>query len=454
MRERMGRFPAGVVTLVVLAAAAAPLLAPPAARAFEPAEVLAIVGNEKKPSDFPGAGGVWMARQRTVEIDGVGNAKIDEHYLARVFDPDWGQRRFGDYTRYYWTQFTMPKTVRARIWHSRTDFVDLPIEAVTDSLSFYARGVPSLGYLRERHMHVPRLNPGDVVELHMKWDIRIPPWDYNVRWLEEVIGDEDPVVEQQLILIHPAAAESKEAVIGPDLASQIYSQGGMWHRRWLTGNLPALTPRLFETPWSRFPMERDTLSANTTRVLFTTFKTWSEAGTYFAPQWADAIGKRSPIMDAAISDILRKEKDPVPRVLAVEKYVQERIRTIPVPWSLLGMHPFDSGSVALDGAGTPRDKDCVLVSLLQLAGLDAVPVLVRARGGLWDESLPCLDQLDRFMARVRLPDGREIWCDPVGPETPLPPSRGLVIAASAAAPPDSGLIAFPGKETARHGESD
>ena len=97
--------------------------------AFNEADVHAIVGNTRAVEANPTARGLWMARQRSVEMDGAGNAVITEHLIARVIDPAWGRERFSPYRRIFWGEFT-DLAVRGRIWRSRDASIDLPTDSV------------------------------------------------------------------------------------------------------------------------------------------------------------------------------------------------------------------------------------------------------------------------------------------------------------------------------------
>ncbi len=441
-----GRFQFAARIVLSCALLAGALLAPVPARAFNDEEVRAIVGNEKQPSDFPGAGGVWMARQRSIQLDGAGNASITEHLIARVFDPSWAEARFTPYTRTYWSQWTALLVDRARVWHGWDRVEDVPATAIGDSLAEAARGVRSARYMRERRISFPRLQAGDVVEIRLFWSVRIPNYDYNVRSFEEVFGAEDPVIEQQLILELPQAAQVRLASVGPEVPKSESFRDSMRRILWMTGNLPASTPHLIETPWSRVPSERDSLPARTSRVLFTTFKEWKDVSAYFGRQWESSWNQRSPEMDRILAEVgvTGKPKDVVARDLGA--YVRAKVRTVPVAPVELGMFPVPAGEIASEGAGTPRDKTCLMVALLRMAGVRAFPVLVRTRGGAWDPDVPTLAQLDRYVVRADIPGGPPVWLDAAGAGRPLPPGRGVIFhgAQEGQAGQDTGLVPFPG----------
>ncbi len=419
---------------------------PAVAPAFDEAEVRAIVGNTRAVEANPDARGIWMARQRTVNIDGSGNGFITEHLLARVLDPDWGQERFTPYRRIFWSELAS-LAARGRIWSSRTESTDIPADSIRFGPAPEGGGIASYQNLRECRISLPRLEPGQVVELVLTWNCPIPQHDRNARWLEETFGAEDPVIEQQLVLITPSAMNFTAATIGPPLKPQIRQTGGARIQTWLTGNLPPVPARFVESPWSRVPAPDDTVGSGVTRVVVSSLGSWDFAATYFGAQWEDSWARRSAEIDRLVSRAIKKAKDPRARALAVAAEVESEYRVLPVPDLLLGLWPQPASLVALSRAGGSRDLAVFLVAALRAAGVEASPVLVRERRDGWDESLPALVQFDRTVVRARPAGSETLWLDPIHAPRAIPPGRGLLFVGTQDGPElraEAGLVDFPG----------
>ena len=396
------RFPRAAVILGLLLAAAAPALA------FQEAEVSAIVGNVKTSADYPGSGGVWMARQRIVEVDGVGNAVITEHLLARVFDPAWGRQQFSPYRRTYWNEFTSLLVRRARVWHSRQEFEDLPSEAFREEVSPQTEAVGAYARLREVSIEFPRVAPGDVVELRFAWTFRVPPYERNARWSVETFGAEDPVIEQQLVWVTPTAATVDTGVTGRPLRGTVRLVEGQRVTQWITGNLPPVRARFRETPWSRRSRPA-TRSACRRRPRWSPCSApWTESSTTWGPHWETAWNQRSAEVDRMASEVTARRTDPAVRARDLEAVVRKGIRTLDVRDADLGMRPLPATEVLLEKAGGSRDKSCLLVALLRSAGVEASPVLVRTRVDSLLSRVPSFAQFDRFLVRARLPGGEAL----------------------------------------------
>jgi hypothetical protein len=416
------------------------------ALAFEEADVRAIVGNTRAVEANPTARGLWMGRQRSVELDGAGNAVITEHLIARVIDPAWGAERFSPYRRIFWGEFT-DLVVRARTWRSRNEPIDLSTDSVRIGDAPEGGGVGSYRNLRECRVSLPPLGQGEVAELILTWTCPSPPYDQNVYWLEETFGAEDPVIEQQLVLIAPTAMKIATATLGPPLPARTSSTDGRRTQTWITGNLPPVRARFVETPWSRVPVPEDTVGTGVTRILLSTFDSWSFAGTYYGAQWEDSWNRRSGEIDRFVSTAIRKVEDPRARASALEAGVRRGYRTLPVPDLLLGTRPPPASLVALDRAGSSRDKSLLLVAALRAAGIEASPVLVRERRDRWDDSFPALAQFDRWVVRARHGGSEFVWLDPAGSPRAIPPGRGLLLTGEqdrVELQHEAGLVEFPG----------
>jgi hypothetical protein len=414
--------------------------------AFEEADVRAIVANTRAVEAHPGARGLWMGRQRTVEMDGVGNTVITEHLLARVIDPSWGREQFSPYRRIFWGEYT-ELAVRARIWHSRNEPVELPADSVRLGDAPEGGGVGSYRNLRECRVSVPHLREGEVVELVLTWSCPIPPQDRNIRWIEETFAAEDPVIEQQLVLITPSAMTVSVATEGPPLPTQIYSTGGLRKQTWITGNLQPVAARFIETPWLRVSAPGDTVGAGVTRVLISTLDSWNSAGKYFGARWEDAWNRRSAEIDRFVGNAIGKVDDPRERALALETGVRRDYRALPVSDLVVGTWPPPAALVALEHAGGTRDLALLLVTVLRAAGIEASPVLVRERRDRWDETIPVLAQFDRWVVRARPSGSAPLWLDPVGSPRAIPSGRGLLLAGAqdpAELQQEAGLVDFPG----------
>ncbi|MCA9727447.1 MAG: DUF3857 domain-containing protein [Candidatus Eisenbacteria bacterium] len=430
----------GEILLAAICMIATIALSP--ARAFEPDEVKAIVRNPASAETYPGAGGVWLAIERRIEIDGAGNLHGFDHRIARVLDSDWGAEHFSPYVRTYAGEYQSVRILVARVWQSVEKFEDLPPDAVRHLPSAKTEDAAPYAKIVDLTAEFPQLEPGSTVEVLTEYYERTRPGDLNVRSFEYLFGAEEPVVEQQLHLSHPAAFDPAMESLGDSLFFQPKRLGSGRSFDWLTGRLSAQGFRVEDALTSRSPAPESALPEDT-RLTVYAGSVWEYLSGYYGRNWDREIGSGDPDITLGVGDIVGDVTGADARVDAIENWVQTEVRTLRLTHQLLGMTPIAPGEIYRAHAGAPRDKAALMIALLAAVGIRGEPVLVRTRTGPWLRDLAAPEQLDRFLVRVFLPGGGERWCDPVESETPLPPSEGLNILMEGS--DERGLIPFPGR---------
>lgn len=138
--------------------------------------------------------------------------------------------------------------------------------------------------------------------------------------------------------------------------------------------------------------------------------------------WAEVVAWAQPLYPAAVLDdgqlaSLPPEAgaayDPVARAEAMLHFVQEEIRYLTVSLGESSHRPSAPHEVVTRRFGDCKDKAYLFCTLLQAAGIRAVPALVNTA---WCEGigdmLPMPHAFDHVIVRVDLPDGRRCWVDP------------------------------------------
>lgn len=444
--KRRSAFASTLLPLVLLALSLALETATPrSARAFIDSEVRAIVLNEVLPDSFPGVGGVWMARQRRVEIDGVGVGVIDDHHLARVFEPSWGAENFSSYSIPYWGEHQSIRVERARVWHSIDDFRDLTPEEGEDRPWAAAEGVKPYLTFREIVLHFPPLQSGDVVEVKWTRHDAIPPGEQNVRFAEYLFAAPEPTIESQFTLTVPTALLVKTAERRPErFFAEVRPRGEKKMFAWITGHLERTQLPIESTTYARRSLPGDAAAAESPAIFFSTAWDWPWLSTYYGKRWAHLSSMTDASIGVAVSEVSGKTTDLRDRASRIEAYIQDEIRTLALPTDWTGLKPVSVGEVHRARAGAPRDKALLLSAALGAAGIRSHVVYIRTRTGPWDTDIPCPSQLDRFMVRASIQGGESFWLDPIESKTPLPASLGLVFAEEGDAV-EKGLVGYPGR---------
>lgn len=420
------------------------LLSPSRALAYDANDVRAIVMNDVPADSFPGQGGVWMARQRLIEIDGVGNGRVTDHILARVFDPAWGELHFSNYAIPYWSALQGVRPEVLRIWHSATEVVDLPKSAIRDEADPEVEHAKAYVPRRRVVIQFPELKAGDVIEMRYSRADNVQGGETNVRSGEFLFGCREATVEQELILSVPDAMELNIQPIGANLMRSRRALGEFKEYRYLTGHLPPLGRDVLDGVYGRSATGSDSVPAIYPRVLFTPAQNWDFFSDYFGFRFEGHAAIKDAGMNLTVSRLTAGVTDLQEKCELLERYVQKDIATLPFPQGEFTYRPIDAAEVYRSGAAIPRDKTVYLASLLRGAGLRATPVLLHTGGPRFEPAVPAIDQFDRFVIRVQLPDDRTVWLDAVESSSALPAGKALIL------PPreeraELGLIDYPGR---------
>ncbi|MGC2112631.1 MAG: DUF3857 domain-containing protein [Candidatus Korobacteraceae bacterium] len=250
----------------------------------------------------------------------------------------------------------------------------------------------------EKHISVPALRPGDVLEYKFVRTIATPltPGQF---WTSYNFSQHGIILDEQLEINVPKDRQIKlkskpgyDPKITEDGDRRIY----VWTRTRLKDEDDAKKKK-------KKPAEGETPS-----VQLTTFKSWEELGAWYA-----SLERDRRIPDAAVkaeADALVKGKpDDMAKVKALYDYVSRNIRYVSLSFGLGRIQPHAASEVLANGYGDCKDKNTLLAALLDAEGFHSTSVLIGSSMKL-DPEIPSPSQFDHVITRVPV-DGKEIWLD-------------------------------------------
>lgn len=437
-RRRTRAIFSSLITLGLGLALAAP------ARAFEDVEVRAMALNEVTPERFPGAPGVWMGIDREIEVDGMGNAVVIEHRVARVFDPEWARRTFAPWRIPYWSATQGVRPERLRIWKDPDTAVDLQPAALEDAGDPRVRDFRPYLALRGIAITFPEVEPGDLIEIRYRHVNNVIGGEMNVRWGRIDFGAPEPVVEQQLSLKVPDALEVRFEAVGKELLRQRKALGEFKQWTWTSGNLPGRPGAWVDEIFSRYPATAAPGDSAFPFVLWSTVADWKYLSDYYGRRWEGLAAERDAGMGLQLSKLSGKDDPPRERAEKIARYVQEEIETLDLSFEFLGLRPLEAGEIFRAGAACPRDKCLLLYSFLRAAGYKATPAMITTDVRPGSAELPCPSNTPRFMLRILMDEAEPLWLDPLETKSPLPPGQAVLFPPRAEQDP-SPVVPFPGR---------
>ena len=249
----------------------------------------------------------------------------------------------------------------------------------------------------EKHISVPSLRPGDVLEYRFIRNV-VNPLTPGEFWTSFDFAEKGIILDEQLIINVPK------------------------DRQITLKSKPGYTPttkdegerRIYTWTHSRLKDEEDSKNKKKPKqdevptVQLTTFKSWQEVGTWYAN-----LERERRIPDSAVkaeaNALVKGKTDDMAKVKALYDYVSRNIRYVSLSFGLGRIQPHAASEVLSNGYGDCKDKNTLLAALLDAEGFKSTSVLIGSKRKL-DPDVPSPMQFDHVITRVPV-DGKEIWLD-------------------------------------------
>lgn len=348
------------------------------------------------------------------ERDGTGQR---EATLRVKVQSDAGVERFGQLVFGYSSANEKLDMDYVRVRKADGTVVNAAASDIQDLTAPVAREAPVYTDLRQKHVTVPGLRPGDVLEYHMVWNM-FTPLAQNQFWLEHYFVTRGLIVlDDQLTVNIPAASKVKlktepgfEPTIKEDNDRRIY----LWKHSNLKPDSEADDKEKEQTDEDNPPGEdADEFKPH---VQLTTFQSWEEVGQWYANLQKDRIVPDEKIKVKAEEVIrgLQSEKD---KVRALYDYVAENFRYVSLSLGQGRYQPHPAADIMVNQYGDCKDKHTLLAAMLAATGMRAYPVLMNSSRKL-DADIPSPGQFDHVISAIPL--GNEtLWADTTAEVAPV-----------------------------------
>jgi cellulose synthase operon protein C len=268
--------------------------------------------------------------------------------------------------------------------------VDEAVETGTDSADD-----PSIAMYtstRAYYVQLPRLDPGDVVELMYRIDDVAPRNDYDTYFGTVVtLQSNEPIGHSEYVLMAPKQRKLYIEAKGiPGLERSVESNGKMAIHRFWADAVPPLVPEPAMPPWS------EVLG----HIHVSTYPDVKTLGRWYWGLVQDQFNLDQETRDLAqrITKGLTTERE---KVAAVYNWVIKNTRYVALEFGIYGHKPRRCVQTVARGWGDCKDKATVIVSLLKELGIDATIVILRTQmRGKFDSAVSSLAPFDHAIAYV------------------------------------------------------
>jgi tetratricopeptide (TPR) repeat protein len=388
----MHRILSFAAVLVCLCAAVKSQTAPPAPPAKSVAE-------PAKSEDFSGEGYVIEKLRTSYTFENDGTGKRETYARIRVQSEaalqQWGQLVVG-----YSSTNERVEIPYVRVIKSDGTTITAPPDSVQDLSSPVEREAPMYSDYRQKHITVPGLRPGEVLEYDIVTNIQtaIAPGQF---WMEHSFAKNGIVLDEQLELNIPSARKiTLENQPGND--PKVTEENGRRIYRWTSSH------REREDQFNDKPKKKKSNKPEPPSVQMTTFANWEELGRWYAALEkdrrtpTDAIRKRAAELTAGKTTDLDK-------VEALYDFVATNFRYVSLSFGTGRYQPHAATDVLNNQYGDCKDKHTLLASLLEASGYHLSSVLINSTRKL-DPDVPSPSQFDHVISLLPLGTD-EIWMD-------------------------------------------
>src|SRR6185369_1127560 len=302
--------------------------------------------------------------------------------------------------------------------------VNAAVSDIQDLTAPVAREAPVYTDLRQKHVTVPGLRPGDVLEYHMVWHISTP-LAQNQFWLEHYFVTKSLIVLDDRLTVNIPAASKVKLKTEPGFDPTGKDESDRRIYLWKHSNLK---PDSEEDEKEKEATEEDSQGEEPEEfhphVQLTTFQSWEEVGQWYASLQKDRVVPDEKIKVKA-EEVIRGLQSEQDKARALYEYVAKNFRYVSLSLGQGRYQPHPAADILVNQYGDCKDKHTLLAAMLASTGMRAYPVLMNSSRKL-DADMPSPGQFDHVITAIPL--GNEtLWADTTAEVAPAgllaPPLR-------------------------------
>lgn len=301
---------------------------------------------------------------------------------------------------------------------------------VQDLTAPIAREAPIYTDLRQKHITVPGLRPGDVLEYRMVWTVHTP-LAQNHFWVEHDFIKKNVIILNEELTVNIPTASKVKLKNEPGFEPTVKDENDRRIYHWKHANLKTASEDEDKDDTEENEGADQESEDPHPDVQLTTFQSWDEVGQWYADLQKDRVVPDEKIKIKA-EEIIGGKTTEKEKVRALYEFVAKNFRYVSLSLGQGRYQPHAAASIMSNQYGDCKDKHTLLASMLAAAGLRAYPVLINSTRKL-DVDVPSPGQFDHVITAIPL--GNEtLWADTtaeVAPAGLLSPNlrnkKGLMI---------------------------
>ncbi len=283
-------------------------------------------------------------------------------------------------------------------------------DAVQDLSAPIEHEAPVYTDYRQKHITVPGLRPGEILEYDMVTVIHTP-LAAGQFWAEYDFDKNNIDLDETLDVDVPAGRTLK-LKCKPGLDPKITEENGRRVYHWGHAHLE----REDDDKDKDKKKKKHHADDDRPDIQLTTFETWEQIGRWYASLEKDRRAP-SPEVRAKAQDLTHGLNTEIAKTEALYDFVAKNFRYVSLSLGVGRYQPHAASDVLHDQYGDCKDKHTLLASLLEAEGFHAYSVLINSSRKL-DPDVPSPSQFDHVI--TMLPMGnQEVWMDTTAEVAPF-----------------------------------
>lgn len=275
-----------------------------------------------------------------------------------------------------------------------------PLDTIQDLSSPVERIAPVYTDLRQKHITVQSLRPGDTLEFSVSTVVHtaLAPGQF---WTEYNFTKEPIVLDEQFDVDVPADVAVKVKTL-PGFDAAIKDAGGRRVYHWVSNHLER------EKPEDKEKKRPNPDEPERSAIRITSFHSWEDVGRWYATleqtqkaPTAEIVAKAKELTASSATDMEKLE--------ALYTFVATNFRYVSLSLGLGRYQPRLAADVLRDQYGDCKDKHTLLASLIEASGMHASAVLINSAIKI-DPDFPSPSQFDHVITRAMVGND-PVWLD-------------------------------------------
>jgi tetratricopeptide (TPR) repeat protein len=366
-------------------------------------------GQDAIKADFAKEAAVIQQSSWKIVFHNDGTYTQEQHVRARI-QTEAGVRQYGVLPFSYVSSIGTVQIEDVRVTKPSGSVVITPRDSVQEVTPEIYRDAPMYSDLREKHLAVKGLEPGDILEYSALWKIDKPliPGQFwtSFRFIKSAVALEEKL---EIDVPHEREIKLKSRTIQPS----VQEENGSRIYVWKTSNLKSESVEAQKRAEGYYAI-RGLLPQPD--VLLSSFHSWEDVG-----RWYDGLQQEkiqpSPEVIAKAEELTKGLADDDAKVRAIYNYVSLRYRYVAIAFGVGRYQPHGAGEILGNQYGDCKDKHTLMAALLKSLGIQAYPALISTVTAV-DLDVPSPGQFNHVITVVGKGDTLS-WMDTTPEVTPI-----------------------------------